>query len=332
MKILCLGETLLRYSTKKGHKLSELDFVVHVGGSETNIATSMALFGFDTKLITKIPKHDLGDSVISFLKGFGVDTRYILRSDMRMGSYFLEMGSGNRTSKVIYDRENSAMTSFSLEDINIEEVFEGVEVFVVSGITVALNKSVENAVIEMMKHCRENNVTIVYDSNYRAKMWTVEEAALAFKNILPYVDILSAGHLDAMNFLGLYSDKEGFEEKLSDLYCQIKELYPNLKYITCTKREIISSTVNKLKGYLYTDKLHVSKEYHIDDIVDRVGGGDAYLSGILYGLLNKKDIDYTLNFGCCSSVLKHTISGDANRFTVEDIDDYMNQGVGRIQR
>lgn len=332
MKILCLGETLLRYSTKKGHKLSELDFVVHIGGSETNIATSMALFGFDTKLITKLPNHDLGDSVLSFLKSFGVDTRDILRCDKRMGSYFLEIGSGNRTSKVIYDRENSAMTSFSLEDINIEKIFEGIDVFVVSGITVALNKSVENAVLGMMKYCRDNNISIVYDSNYRAKMWSVEEAAIAFKKILPYVDILSAGYLDAVNFLGLNSDKEDFEEKLSDLYSQIKEIYPNLKYITCTKRKIISSTVNKLKGYLYVDKLYTSKEYYVDDIIDRVGGGDAYLSGILYGILNKKDIDYILNFGCCSSVLKHTISGDVNRFTIEEIDNYMNQGVERIQR
>ena len=118
MKVLCMGETLLRYSTQKGHRISELDFQVHVGGSETNIAVSLAQFGFETTLLTKLPHHALGDAVISFLKRFGVDTTKIIRNDMRIGSYFLENGSGNRSSQVIYDRQYSAMTSFSLNDIN----------------------------------------------------------------------------------------------------------------------------------------------------------------------------------------------------------------------
>lgn len=332
MKVLCLGETLLRYSTKKGHRLSELDFDVHIGGSETNIAVSLSQFGFRTKLLTKLPKHELGNAVISFLNSFKVDTSAIIRSDMRIGSYFLETGSGNRTSQVIYDRSNSAMTSFSLDDINLEDTFKDISVFVVSGITVALNEKVENTVLKMLEYCNDNNITVVYDSNYRAKLWSVEKAGTAFRKILPYVDILSAGHLDAVNFLGLNSDYENFNYKLENLYKQIKDKYPNIKYITCTKRDIISSSVNDLTGYLYSDKLYVSNTYHIDDIVDRVGGGDAYISGILYGLLNNKDLEYTLNFGCCSSILKHTICGDANTFGVDEIENYMYQGVSRINR
>lgn len=150
MRVLCMGETLLRYSTLKGHRISELDFQVHVGGSETNIAISLAQYGFETSLLTKLPRHDLGDGIISFLRGFGVNTTNILRNDMRIGSYFLENGSGNRTSKVIYDRNYSAMTSFCLDDIDLDELFDRVDVFVVSGITVALNGAVKTAVLEWL--------------------------------------------------------------------------------------------------------------------------------------------------------------------------------------
>lgn len=332
MKVLCLGETLLRYSTKKGHRFTELAFDVHIGGSETNIAVNLSQLGFNTKLLTKLPKHELGSSVISFLNSFKVDTSSIIRNDMRIGSYFLEVGSGNRTSQVIYDRSNSAMTSFSLEDIDLEEVFKDIDVFVVSGITVALNKTVEDTVLKMLEYCKNNNIKVVYDSNYRAKLWSIEEASIAFRKILPYVDILSAGYLDATNFLGLTSEYENFNDKLEDLYKQMKEEFPNIKYITSTKRDIISTSVNDLTGYLYSDRLYVSNTYHIDDIIDRVGGGDAYISGILYGLLNNMDLNYTLNFGCCSSVLKHTIHGDANIFSVDDIEKFMYQGVSRINR
>lgn len=332
MKVLCMGETLLRYSTLKGHRMSELDFQVHIGGSETNIAVNLAQYGFDTTLLTKLPCHSLGDAVISFLKKYDVNTSQIIRNDMRIGSYFLENGSGNRSSQVIYDRQYSAMTSFCLEDIKLEDILKGVDVFVVSGITVALNENVKKTVLEMLKYCRGNKITVVYDSNYRAKMWSIEEAGKAFKDVLPYVDILSAGYLDAQNFLGLSSQELTFEKQLLDLYNQMKKLYPNLQFITSTKRNIISSSVNELTGYLYDSMLHVSKTYYIDDIVDRVGGGDAYLSGLLYGLLNNRDIEYSLEFGCCASVLKHTIHGDANTFSIDEIETYKESGTSRINR
>lgn len=332
MRVLCLGETLLRYSTLKGHRISELDFQVHVGGSETNIAVSLAQYGFETSLLTKLPNHALGDAVISFLRRFDVDTSKIIRNDMRIGSYFLENGSGNRTSQVIYDRKYSAMTSFCIDDIDLEDIFAGIEVFVVSGITVALNERVRQAVLKMLEYCRGNNICVVYDSNYRAKMWTIEQAGQALKQILPYVDILSAGYLDAKNFLGLTSQENDFGKQLANVYQQMKNMYPNLQYITSTKRDIISTSVNDLTGYLYDGNLYVSKTYHIDDIVDRVGSGDAYLSGLLYGLLNQKDINYSLEFGCCASVLKHTIHGDANTFSIQEIESFMEAGASKINR
>lgn len=332
MKVLCMGETLLRYSTNKGERFRDLNFNIHVGGSETNIAVNLAQYGLDVSLLTKLPKHALGDAVISFLRSFGVNTNPILRNDMRMGSYFLEAGSGNRTSQVIYDRQYSAMTSFSIDDVNLEELFKDINVFIVSGITPALNPTVKHAVLEMLKYCNNHNIIVVYDNNYRAKLWSVEDAGKAFKEILPYVDILSAGHLDAKGFLGLQSSEEEFEAQLSDLYSQIKKLYPNIKYMTSTRRQIISTSVNDLTGYLYTDRLYSSKTHRIDDIVDRVGGGDAFIAGLLYGVLTNKDEEYSVEFASCASVLKHTIHGDANLFSVAEIENYMNSGVSRINR
>ena len=332
MKILCMGETLLRYSTNKGERFRDLNFNIHIGGSETNIAVNLSQYNMDVSLLTKLPNHAIGDAVISFLRSFGVNTSPILRNDMRMGSYFLETGSGNRTSQVIYDRAYSAMTSFSMNDVNFDELFNGIDVFIVSGITPALNPTVKEAVIAMVKYCQEHQITVAYDNNYRAKLWSIEDAGKTFKEILPYVDILSAGYLDAKNFLGLTSDKEDFEEMLSDLYAQMKVLYPNIKYMTSTRRQIHSTSVNDLTGYLYKDQLYVSKTYHIDDIVDRVGGGDAYIAGLLYGLLNNKDEAYSVEFAACASVLKHSVHGDANLFSVAEIENFMNSGVSRINR
>ena len=332
MKVLCMGETLLRYSTNKGERFRDLNFNIHVGGSETNIAVNLAQYGMDVSLLTKLPNHALGDAIISFLRSFGVNTSPIIRNDMRIGSYFLEAGSGNRTSQVIYDRANSAMTSFQIGDVCLDELFNGIDVFIVSGITAALNPTLKDAVVTMVKYCKEHQITVAYDNNYRAKLWSVEEAGKAFKEILPYVDILSAGHLDAKGFLGLESNEENFEAMLSDFYGQIKALYPNIKYMTSTRRQIQSTSVNDLTGYLYTDQLYASKTYHIDDIVDRVGGGDAFIAGLLFGILSGKDEAYSVEFASCASVLKHTVHGDANLFSVSEIENFMNSGVSRINR
>lgn len=332
MKILCMGETLLRYSTLKGHRINELSFQVHVGGCETNVAVNMAQLGFDTALLTKLPDHSIGDGVLSFLRQYGVDVSRIIRNDMRMGTYYVETGSGNRNSSVIYDRKYSAMTSFSMDDINLDDTFDGIDVFVVSGITVALSDALQEAVVTMVQYCKARDIMVVYDSNYRARLWSIEEAGKAMKRILPYVDIFSEGYLGAQAFLHLSSEKNTYEEKLEDVYEQMKQLYPNLKYITSTKRDIISTSINDLTGYLYDGALHVSKTYHIDDIVDRIGGGDAFLSGILYGILNQKGTQETVEFGACSSVLKHTVHGDANAFNEREIAAFMENGISRISR
>lgn len=333
MNVLCMGETLLRYSTKKGYRLHDLCFDVHVGGSETNMAGSLARFGYPTKLFTKVSDNFLGDGIMQFLSSQCIDTSLIQRSQARVGSYYLENGSGNRTSQVVYDRAYSAMTTLTKEDVCIETLLKDIDIFITSGITVALTSEIKDIVIEMMKYCQAHHILVVYDANYRAKLWSIEEAGQAFKEILPYVDILSAGHLDAMNFLGLTSTQTNHEDILKELYDKMENLYPNIRYMTSTKRDIISTSVNDLTGYLYHQgKLYISDTYHIDDIVDRVGGGDAYFSGLLYALMEGKPLQEALAFGCGASVLKHTIHGDANQFSVKEIETFVKNGVSRILR
>ena len=333
MKILCMGETLLRYSTHKGQRFESLNFDLHIGGSETNIAVNLSQLGEDVSLFTKLPDNPLGKAVIKFLKGNNVDTAPIILDQGRMGVYYLEIGSGNRSSSVIYDRANSSMTTLKEEEIDIPQLFKDIDLFLVSGITAALNSNLKNIVLKLVKYCHNHHITVAYDVNYRGKLWSIEECGKALKEILPYVDLLSAGTLDATNFLHYSTQKEGIEESLEDYYLQMTAHYPNLKLIVSTKREIISSSVNDLTGYAYNgDQFYISPTYHIDDIVDRVGGGDAFMAGILYGYIHQFDLSHMVNFGCSASVLKHSIEGDVNQVTVEEIESFLNNGVGRISR
>lgn len=333
MKVLCMGETLLRYSTKKGQRFESMNFDLHIGGSETNIAVNLANLGIESKLFTKIPNNPLGKTVVKFLKANDVDPSPIIFDQGRMGVYYLEIGSGNRGSSVIYDRAYSSMTTLKATEINKETLFNDVGLFLVSGITAALNTELKNIVVDLVKYCKDQGITVAYDVNYRGKLWSVEECGKALKEIIPYVDILSAGSLDAENFLGYKSDEDSFEGKLEDYYKQMTVAYPNLKMIVSTKRQIISSSVNDLTGYMYRNGQFIkSNTYHIDDIVDRVGGGDAFMAGILYGYIQNDDNEHLLNFGCCASVLKHSIEGDANQVTKEEVETYLQNGTGRISR
>ncbi len=333
MKVLCMGETLLRYSTPKGQRFQDLEFKVHVGGSETNIAVNLSQLGIQSLLLTKLPDHALGDAVMRFLHSYNVDTSPIILSNGRIGSYYLEIGTGNRTSQVIYDRANSCFTTLKEEEVDIPGLFQDVDAFMVSGITVALSTEIKELVIKMMKYCNEHDILVIYDSNYRAKLWSIEAAGQALKEILPYVNVLSAGILDALNLLQYTTDKDTFTDQLNDLYTKIQTNYPQIEYMVSTSREILSSSVNNLTGYIYHNgKLTSSKIYHIDDIVDRVGGGDAFMSGVIYGILHHLDDTDIITFGAVSSVLKHTVAGDANQFNEKEIQQFIESGTSRINR
>ncbi len=334
MRVAGFGEIMLRLSTVKGTTFTQSNnFNVNYGGGEANVLISLSNFNIDTRMITKVSNDDIGKSMIKYLKSNNVDTTFVKSDNKRSGLYFLEVGSGNRASKVIYDRSNSAFSNMKVDDLNIEKALEDVDVFHFSGITLALSEELRKLTIKILKYCKEKKILVSYDSNYRAKLWTIEEARKATLEILPYINILSAGILDAENILLMKCNYEDKYEKLKYYYDEILNNYPNIRHIFSSIREVKSSSVNTLQCNYYTNKeLHSSKIQVIDDIVDRVGGGDALTAGILYSIIKEKEPQYVCEFANSASVLKHSISGDANLVVVEDVENLMNNGVGKISR
>jgi len=334
MRVAGFGEIMLRLSTNKGMMISNSNtFNINYGGGEANVLISLSKFGFDTRIITKVSNDDIGQAIINYLNSKKVETEFISKGDKRTGIYFLEVGSGNRSSKVIYDRANSAFSNMKFGELDIKEALKGVDVFHFSGITLALSEDLRNITMEILKHCKANNILVSYDSNYRAKLWSLKEASKATFEILPYVNVLSSGILDAENILNLSCEYEDKYKKLEYYYGEITEKYSNIKYIFSSFREIESISINKLQCNYYTkNQLYSSKMHTIDDIIDRVGGGDALTAGMLYCILENKSSEYTVEFATCASVLKHSIHGDANLVSMEEIEGLMDNGIGKIER
>ncbi|WP_297135867.1 sugar kinase [Terrisporobacter sp.] len=334
MRVAGLGEIMLRLSTTKGTRFTQSNnFNVNYGGGEANVLVSLSNFDIDTRMITKVSNDDIGKSIIKYLKSNDIDTTFIKNDDKRTGIYFLEVGSGNRASKVIYDRADSAFSNMKIDDLDVEKALTGVDVFHFSGVTLALSEELRKLTMGILKYCKNNNIMVSYDSNYRAKLWSIEDARKSTLEILPYVNILSAGILDAENILLMDCKYEDKYEKLNHYYNSITTKYPNIKHIFSSIREVKSSTINTLQCNYYTNKkLYSSKVQLIDDIIDRVGGGDALTAGVLYSIITNKRPKYICEFANSASILKHSIHGDANFVTVEDVENLMNNGVGKISR
>ena len=334
MKVAGFGEIMLRLSTDVGKMILQSDrFNVNYGGGEANVLISLSHFGIDTKMITSVSNDDIGKSILRYLRSYDIDREFVTLSDHRTGIYYLQVGSGIRSSKVIYDRDNSAFCNMKVGDIDIAKALEDVDVFYFSGITLALSNDLRELLMQMLAYCKEHNIMVSYDSNYRAKLWSLEEAREATLKVLPYVDILSAGILDAENILLMNCELEDNHEKLKYYYDEITKTYPNIKHIFSSHRDIESSSVNKLQCNYYTDGiLYLSNKINIDSIVDRVGGGDALSAGIIYSIINNKDPKYVCEFATCASALKHSILGDANLVELSDVERLMYEGVGKIAR
>lgn len=334
MKVAGFGEIMLRLSTNKGTRISQANnFNANYGGGEANVLISLSNFGIDTSFITRLSSNYTGDSIISYLNSKAIDTKNITRVNKRTGIYFLEIGSGNRGSKVIYDRENSAFSTLKYGDINIGEALEGIDIFHFSGITLALSPDIRKIVKDILIKCKEKNILVSYDSNYRAKLWSLEEAKKATLDILPYVNILSFGVLDAENILNMKCDIEDKHDKLKYYYTELEKTYPNINHMFSSFRDIESSSINYLQcNYFNKGILYKSDIIKIDDIIDRVGGGDALTAGVLYGVVKGKEGHYISNFANSASVLKHSIFGDANCVEVDEVESIMRNEGTKIQR
>ncbi|CRK80260.1 sugar kinase [Neobacillus massiliamazoniensis] len=335
-KIVTLGEIMLRLSTAEGVRLNQSNqFTVHYGGAEANVAVSLSHFGYQAFFVSKVPANPLGSAVERHLKSHGVRTDYLLKGGERLGAYYLEAGVGERSTQVAYDRKNSSFSKLEAEEVVIEEILRGASLFHISGITLALSTSLRELVFLFLKKAKKMGIKTSFDFNYRAKLWTQQEASEVIKLLLPYIDICSCGELDAVHLLGL--DLVGGslpqEERLKCYYQKIMKMYPNIQYMCSTFRTVINASNNRLLGNLYVNgELYQSKVHCLEPIVDRVGGGDSFIAGILSGILDGLPTERIISFATAASALKHTVHGDCNPFSKEEVLQFTDTEPGKIKR
>lgn len=308
-------------------------FEANYAGGEANVICSLSMFGHQTKMLTKLPQNVLGDKVVRAMNAFGVDTKDIVRGKGRLGIYFLEQGHGVRNSDVTYDREYSAISMATVDDFDLEKILEDVKLVHISGVTPALSSNLYNVCLKLAKTAKSKGILVSYDSNYRSKLWSLEQARSFMLEILPYVDIAFLGILDFINILEYRANEEkNYEAKLNDLYRELFEKYPNIKYAASTRRTVNSVNNNSLQGFFFDgEKLNASR-IHTFDILDRVGGGDSFTAGILHGILKEMDNSQIAEFATCASSLKHSIRGDINMVDLYQVETLMDCGIENINR
>lgn len=344
MKVVTLGEIMLRLSTEGNSRfIQSSKFDINYGGGEANVAVSLTNYGHDAYFVSKLPKHEIGQSAVNSLRSVGVKTDYIVRGGERVGIYYLETGASMRPSKVVYDRADSAIALAEVKDFDFDEIFKGAEWFHFSGITPAISKNGYDLTVAACKAAKKAGAMVSVDLNYRKKLWSVTEAQKAMTSLMQYVDVLIGNEEDAEKCLGLKPGNtdvtkgsleiDGFKDVLK----QMKEKF-NFKFMCSTLRESYSASDNGWSAIIYDGKEYYhSKKYDVR-IVDRVGGGDSFASGLIHGLLtfkNGKEIDYkkALEFAVAASALKHTIPGDYNLVSIEEVETLMNgDASGRVQR
>ena len=312
----------LRFSQAHG-------FEATFGGGEANVAVSLANFGFDSEFVTALPSNDIAEACLRELRGFGVGVGNCLESGERMGIYFLEKGAVCRPSKVIYDRAGSSISQVKPGDFDWEKIFEGADWFHWTGITPAISQGAASVCLEAVKAASKMGVRISCDLNYRKNLWKWgKSAGEVMPELVSYSDVIIGNEEDAEKVFGI--KVEGCEAEGLTLM----RMFPKAKKIAITQRESLNADHNLWSAVLYDGgRLLVSRKYDITDIVDRVGGGDSFAAGLIYGILNRGDDAAALEFAVAASCLKHTIEGDFNRVTVREVESLMGgNATGRISR
>jgi len=319
MKVLGFGEALLRISPNGCYKLNQVNTLNYsFAGAELNVMVNLSVLGIKTAFLTKFPNNEIGDLAIENIDRYKVDTSNVIRGGDRVGVYFIEHGAGLRPTKVIYDRKYSSISMSSLKEYNFNTIFDGIDVFHISGITPALSKEISNVSVSMIKEAKRRGITTSFDFNFRSKLWSKEEAKGPLLEILKYSDfVFGLGLYEAENVLGI-NLKDNNINTIQDFAKYLTENF-NIKGYATTLRESFSATKESITAVLYKDnEFYETKKYSID-IVDRIGTGDAFTSGILYGIINNFDNQKTLDFGIASCVLCHSIEGDFNLIKKDDI-------------
>lgn len=341
-RFLAFGELMLRLKPP-GHErfLQSPSLEATFGGGEANVAVALSSFGLETGFISALPTNEIGDSAIRELHSFGVDTSFVRRSGERMGIYFLECGANQRPSKVIYDRNHSSICEAGPGDFDWPRILEGSHWLHITGITPALSQSAADLSLECVKAAQEAGVTVSCDFNYRGKLWNYGKTAPeVMQDLVEFVDVGIANEEDCQRSLDIAVDfdvESGALEsaKFEALSLKVLDLFPRMSAIAITLRESFNADRNGWSACLRTreDGFMLSRRFEITDIIDRVGGGDAFASGLIYGLNSYDDRQRSLEFAVAASCLKHSIPGDFNRVTVAEIERLMEgHGSGRVQR
>jgi len=316
-------------------------FVATFGGGEANVAVALAVFGMPAAYVTVLPpNHPIADAAIGELRRFGVDTSHIVRAKGRMPVYYVEPGANQRPSKVVYDRDNSAIAMAKPGDVNWDRVFDGAGWFHITGITPALSATAADLSRQAMEQARQKGLTVSCDLNYRKNLWKYgKTAAEVMRELIRYVDVAIANEEDCQMALGIQAGVDVHSGKLDrEQYRALAEKvlggFPNLKMIAITLRESYSASHNGWSACLADGKEFLtSRHYDITHIVDRVGGGDCFAGGLIYGLQSLASHQESLEFAVAASCLKHSIPGDFNRFSVEEVQALVKGGgSGRVQR
>jgi len=342
MKVITFGEIMLRLATPENQRFSQaVSFDASFGGGEANVAVSLANYGIPVEFVSRIPKNDIGEACIMNLKKYGVGTTNIFRGGKRLGIYFLEKGSVSRASKVVYDRSYSSISLIEKGMLDWDNVLKDANWFHWTGITPAISQGAADVCLEAIQKASEKGITVSCDLNYRKNLWKYgKKANEVMPDLVNGCDVILGNEEDAEMSLGIKPEgidvTKGHIE--ADAYLSVSKTimkqFPKAKKVITILRGSISADHNTWSGVLYNGKeFFTAPNYNITDIVDRVGG-DAFMGGLIYGLLTYKNDDQNaLNFAVAASCLKHTIHGDYNLITVSEVEKLMSgDASGRVSR
>ncbi|MBE5856982.1 MAG: sugar kinase [Lachnospiraceae bacterium] len=338
-KVITFGEIMLRLAPEGYYRFVQAEkYGATYGGGEANVSVSLANFGLDTAFVTKLPKHEIGQAGVNSLRRFGVDTSYIVRGGDRVGIYYLEKGASQRPSKVIYDRAGSAIATAKKEDFDWNKIFEDAEWFHFTGITPALGDEIAEICLEACKAAKAKGITVSCDLNYRNKLWSKEKAGEVMAKLCGYVDVCIANEEDANDVFGIKAKDTDVttgkvnHEGYKDVAKQLADRF-GFKKVAITLRGSISANDNNWAAMLYDGSDYYFSKNYLIHIVDRVGGGDSFGAGLIYSCINNFAPQETIEFAVAASCLKHSIEGDFNMVTVDEVKKLAGgDGSGRVQR
>ena len=339
-RIVTFGEIMMRLYPEGNRRFEQAEsFLLTYGGAEANVAVSLARFGKDVSFVTALPDNPFGKAAAAAVRKNGVDTKHIVYKKGRLGVYYAEKGVSQRPSKVVYDRAGSVIAESKPGDFDWDAIFEGVGWFHFTGITPALGKGTAALCLEACKKAKERGIIISCDLNYRAKLWSREEARETMGKLMEFVDVCIANEEDAKDVFGIEADGSDInagklsQEGYKSVARKLQERF-GFRYVAITLRESLSASHNIWSALLYDGKeFCFSRKYDLFPIVDRIGGGDSFGAGLIYSLTSGKSTQEAVEFAVAASALKHSIEGDFNLVDVAEVESLAKgNGSGRVQR